>query len=340
MDRKNERTGMIDNRLRLILPIEKIEDRYSAQWWTWTLAALADHPEWNARVIGSPTPQSIRTGEFLDVYGTNLYKSDQLFKTLEVLEATHPQPATVVLYDAWYPGLEALAYVRDATGRDIRLVGVFHAGTYDPYDFLAQRGMARWGRKLERAWGIALDKILVATEFHRSLLVEHRQFEVRKIRLVPFPVFEDEERRARPKDRVVVFPHRLAPEKQPTEFEAVRDVYRETYPTDFNAEFVFTKTEGRTKSEYYDLLARSTVSFSSALQETFGIAIQESINMGAVPIVPDRLSYRDTVPDAYRYRSLQSAVRMIREALDGRLLPPPVQYRASIVPLLEEAFSR
>jgi len=330
---------VIDNRLRLILPIEKIEDRYSAQWWAWTLAALAAHPEWNARVIGSPTPQSIRTGEFLDVYGTNLYKSDQLFKTLEVLEATHPQPATVVLYDAWYPGLEALAYVREATGRDIRLVGVFHAGTYDPYDFLAQRGMARWGRKLERAWGIALDKILVATEFHRSLLVEHRQFQVSKIRLVPFPVFEDADRRARKKERIVVFPHRLAPEKRPEDFETIAAAYREYFPNDKTL-FVYTKKECRTKDEYYDLLSRSTVAFSSALQETFGIAIQEAINLGCVPVVPDRLSYPDTVPDLYRYRSLQSAVRMIREALDGRLPPPSVQYRASIEPLLEEAFSR
>lgn len=327
------------DRLRLILPIEKIEERYSAQWWTWTLAALAGHPEWGARIIGNPEPQRIHLGQFLDVYGTCLYKSDQLFQTIRVLEETQPRPATVVLYDAWYPGLEALAYIRDTTGRDLRIVGVLHAGTYDPYDFLAQQKLTYWARNLEKSWGKLLDKILVATEFHRSLLVENRGIDVRKIRLVKFPVFEDKDRRATTKGRIVVFPHRLAPEKQPEVFEAVQNYYFNTYGDNGTA-FVMTKRKCSSKEEYYNLLARSKVSFSSALQETFGIAMQESINLGCVPIVPDRLAYRDTIPPEYRYRSgsIQLAARMIHDALEGRLPPPPIEYRADITPLLEEAF--
>ena len=46
-------------------------------------------------------------------------------------------------------GLEMLAYVRDGLGLKFKIVGILHAGTYDPHDFLTQKGMASWGRPLE-----------------------------------------------------------------------------------------------------------------------------------------------------------------------------------------------
>ena len=53
---------------------------------------------------------------------------------------------------------------------------------------------------------------------------------------------------------------------------------------------------------------------STANHEFFGIAICEAIWAGAVPVVPDRLSYRDHVPESCRYQTLDDAVELIRAA--------------------------
>ena len=65
---------------------------------------------------------------------------------------------------------------------------------------------------------------------------------------------------------------------------------------------------------YWELLARMDVVVSTANHEFFGIAICEAIWAGAVPVVPDRLSYRDHVPESCRYQTLDDAVELIRAA--------------------------
>ena len=63
---------------------------------------------------------------------------------------------------------------------------------------------------------------------------------------------------------------------------------------------------------YWELLATMDVVVSTANHEFFGIAICEAIWAGAVPVVPDRLSYRDHVPESCRYQTLDDAVELIR----------------------------
>lgn len=48
--------------------------------------------------------------------------------------------------------------------------------------------------------------------------------------------------------------------------------------------------------EYRDLLLRSDVVVSTALHEYFGVAVVEAMAAGAVPLLPDRLSYPEIVP--------------------------------------------
>lgn len=329
---------MSEDRLNFILPIEPIEERYSAQWWQWTREALVDlglAPQ--VKIVGEYEPQEIRAGQFLDVYGTNLYKADQMQRLIALLATSGQQPATILVYDGWFPGIEAIAYIRDAMRRDIRLIGIFHAGTYDPHDFLTQSGMGRWADFLERSWMKIYDRVLVATDFHRNLLENTRTFYPNRIKVVPFPVYENEELRALPKKRAVVFPHRLAFEKQPTDFNCLAAEFREMYPGD-PARFFRAKDICKSKADYYHALATSRVSFSSALQETFGIAMQESVNLGCVPIVPDRLSYSELFPGTCKYRTIEEAARKVKAALDGAIGPPPPHFHADMRPILKEAF--
>jgi glycosyltransferase involved in cell wall biosynthesis len=62
---------------------------------------------------------------------------------------------------------------------------------------------------------------------------------------------------------------------------------------------------------YWRLLAQMDVVISTANHEFFGIAICEAIWAGAVPIVPDRLSYTEHIPQSCRYKSLDDAVGLV-----------------------------
>lgn len=54
-------------------------------------------------------------------------------------------------------------------------------------------------------------------------------------------------------------------------------------------------------------------------KETFGVAVVEAAAAGCIPVVPDNSAHPETVPfDELRYGTEAEAVRIVREALDGR----------------------
>ena len=56
-------------------------------------------------------------------------------------------------------------------------------------------------------------------------------------------------------------------------------------------------------AEYYRLLASSKIVFSANLQETLGISCYEGALVDAIPMVPDRLSYREMYNEQFKYPS-------------------------------------
>jgi hypothetical protein len=298
------------------VPIESLEERYSAQWNRWWPKAYSrnavqwmtiDPVEDGSRVIG--------TGEFLDVYGTNIYKTSQLYRILRMVKDKQIKDGDVLFFhDLWFPGLETLFYVRDAAGINFKIAGMLHAGTWDPHDFLTNKGMTRWARGLEECWLEGVDRVYVATDFHRSLLTKRcSQASYRKIVRTWFP-FELEPEWMHAKLNLITFPHRLAPEKQPWVFDRVRKELELQMPT---WRFVKTKEVCQTKQDYYWYLAHSRVAFSSALQETWGIAMQEAVVHDCVPIVPNRLSYVEIYPPVFRYKDDNQAVKFVKDAAEN-----------------------
>ena len=59
-----------------------------------------------------------------------------------------------------------------------------------------------------------------------------------------------------------------------------------------------------TRSAYLDLLGEVDIVVSAARNEFFGIAVVEAIAAGAVPVLPERLAYREVVPACYHGRVL------------------------------------
>jgi hypothetical protein len=99
-----------------------------------------------------------------------------------------------------------------------------------------------------------------------------------------------------PKRDLILFPHRIAPEKQ---VEIFRDL-KEQLP---QYEFVVCQDQQLTKNEYHNLLGESKIVFSANLQETLGISCYEGAIVDAIPMVPDRLSYTEMYYDGFKYPS-------------------------------------
>lgn len=289
-----------------IVPIEPMEERYSAQWLKWFYQYFNANMDIDVclsrydpcHFLETGKLVEITNGQFLDVTRTNVYKAMQLQKLCEDLGSGLIKDGDVLLFlDGWFPGLEMLAYIRDGLGRKVKFVGMFHAGTYDPNDFLTQRGMESWAQHMEMGWFNIFDKIIVATEYHKSLILKSRAVDPNKIKVIFFPMLTDW---VAPicveKEPIVVFPHRMAPEKQPDRFKLLAQY---TYPEELR--FVMTKDAVDTKQEYWELLSRSKFAVSFANQETWGIAMIEAVLSGCIPIVPDRCSYVELYPSIFRY---------------------------------------
>jgi glycosyltransferase involved in cell wall biosynthesis len=136
------------------------------------------------------------------------------------------------------------------------------------------------------------------------------------MRSVLAPAVPWEERR-----NLIVFPHRLAPEKAPWEFDQLATLVGRAdliWVKTRDASHASTVNDGySSKSAYYRLLAQAKVVVSTARQETFGIAMQEGIASGAWAVAPHRLSYPELIGEGegYLYRNLEEAAEQIVEAV-------------------------
>jgi hypothetical protein len=95
---------------------------------------------------------------------------------------------------------------------------------------------------------------------------------------------------------LILFPHRIAPEKQ---VEIFLDLA--THLPQY--EFVVCQDQQLTKNEYHNLLGEAKLVFSANLQETLGISCYEGALVDAIPMVPDRLSYSEMYYEGFKYPS-------------------------------------
>ena len=300
-----------------IVDIEAVDTRYTKQWKEHLPKQLAKHVKTDIRVIsGGETPQATTPGAFLNFGGTNVYKSKQLEIIGEMFCKGEIKDGDYFLYtDAWNPTVIQLKYMAELLGVDIRIGGLWHAGSYDPHDFLGRLiGDRYWVRHAEYSMFQCYDHNYFATDFHIRLFakgfakyantsidkwIEDNQKSEKIVRVGwPMEYLEDTmvPYMGMEKRNLVLFPHRVAPEKQP---EIFRDL-KEALP---DVEFVVCQDQELTKNEYHNLLGEAKIVFSANLQETLGISAYEGALVGAIPMVPNRLSYVEMYPNEFKYAS-------------------------------------
>lgn len=288
-----------------LVELEPVETRYTAQWKT-HLPTQMREAGLDVEVITGPAdaPQDTTPGAFLNFSGTNYWKSEQLKTISQMFADGKVQDGDYFLYtDAWNPTVLQLKYMAELLGVDIKIGGMWHAGSYDPADFLGRLiGNAKWVRLAEESMFNVFDNNFFATDFHIDLFLDSFPHVDRdKIHRVGWPMeyMEDtlfEYNIPANKMSMVLFPHRVAPEKQV-------DIFKDLGTSIPEAQFVVAQEKQLTKDEYHMLLSRSKIVFSANQQETLGISCYEGALVGAAPLVPNRLSYTEMYDSAFKYPS-------------------------------------
>jgi len=293
-----------------LVDLEAVETRYTGEWKT-HLPALLRKRGHNVQVLSGPEdiPKATTPGAFLNFGGTNIYKSSQveqmgrLFCNGSVHAGDH-----FIFTDAWHPGIINLKYMSELLQIPVTTHGLWHAGSYDPQDFLGRLiNDAPWVRHAEKSFFHAFDHNYFATQFHIELFCENllgytpaKELYDTKIVRTGWPMEYMEDTLVMYKNMkkrdLILFPHRIAPEKQ---VEIFRDL-KEHLP---QYEFVICQEQQLTKNEYHNLLGEAKMVFSANLQETLGISWYEGAIVDAIPMVPDRLSYSEMALDTFKYPS-------------------------------------
>ena len=297
-----------------IVDIEAVDTRYTKQWKEYLPKQLQRSTNVDVEVIsGGETPQATTPGAFLNFGGTNVYKSKQLETIGEMFCNGTVKDGDYFIYtDAWNPTVVQLRYMAELLGVNISIGGLWHAGSYDPQDFLGRLiGNKPWVRNAERSMFDCYDHNFFATQFHIDLFLqtfknkdnpkEFQQVNEDKIKRVGWPMeylaTSLDSYKNMPKEDIILFPHRVAPEKQ---VEIFRDL-KEQLP---QYEFIVCQEKELSKNEYHNLLGRAKMVFSANLQETLGISWYEGLLVDTIPMVPDRLSYSEMADTTFKYPSI------------------------------------
>ena len=320
-----------------LVDLEAVETRYTGQWKAHVPSLLrkAGH---HVQVIHGPTdiPSATTPGAFLNFGGTNIYKSSQVEQMGRLFCNGSVHPGDHFIFtDAWHPGIINLKYMSELLQIPVTIHALWHAGSYDPQDFLGRLiGNTPWVRHSEKAFFHAIDHNYFATEFHIKMFSENllgldtstiKESYIKEGKIVQtgwpmeymvdtLDMYKDME-----KKNIILFPHRIAPEKQ---VEIFRDL-KEHLP---QYEFVVCQDQQLTKNEYHNLLGEAKLVFSANLQETLGISWYEGAIVGAIPMMPDRLSYSEMALDTFKYPSEWTESYKAYEAHRPELCAKIIQY--------------
>jgi hypothetical protein len=296
-----------------IVDIEAVDSRYTGQWKTHVPALLREAGH-DVQVIEGPTdiPSATTPGAFLNFGGTNIYKSRQIEHIGRLFcEGSINAGDHFIFTDAWHPGIINLKYMSELLGIPVVTHGLWHAGSYDPQDFLGRLvGDKPWVRHAEKSFFYAFDHNYFATDFHinmfsknlfdANLSTKYGHKTSNKVIRSGWPMEYMEQTlepyKGMPKDDLILFPHRLAPEKQ-------LPIFRDLSQSLPQYQFIVCQEHNLTKDEYHRMLGQAKIVFSANLQETLGISCYEGAVVDTIPMVPDRLSYTEMYHDVFKYPS-------------------------------------
>lgn len=289
---------------------------------------------------------SIKTGSVLDANGRGYWAATQIAEFLKRYERGDFDHNNSVIYmdDFWTPGIEALAYAFELTGKPIPMFAMLHAQSVDIFDFTYP--MRKWMRHFEKGIGTLLEGIFVTSSClkdlcleagvgnHDNLFIAGLPYNSLMVTLQYFPETLPE------KKRQVVFSSRLDWEKNPLFFLQVAAKVKEIDPS---VHFVFTTSASeirsndpgiqaifesaggnfvefrvnQTKDQYYYTLLESQVQFNCAYQDFVSWTLLEALTCHCNPVYPHFRSFPEVLPVSKMYapQNVNDAARLVLDSL-------------------------
>lgn len=277
-----------------IVSLEPLETRYTAQWKKWFSEEFSNSID----ISGDTLSELSNSKNFLDPSQTNIWKSEQIIKISKMFKDNQIKSRDKFLFlDAWHYGIIAVKYMSKLLDIDVKIFGLWHAGSYDDWDLLGTSGLFQYFSSFEKSLFSCLDKSFVATEFHKEMILR-KYPKADNIIVTGFPYkFEHlDSYKDIKKENIIIFPHRLSDEKRPN---LLKEIESEIQKLGYR--IVFCQENKLSKDEYHRILASSKFCFSASLQETWGIGTFEGLYLNVVPIIPDALSYHEMYNDEFKY---------------------------------------
>lgn len=328
----------------IVVPIESLEERYTAQWYKNFPPAFAEH--FNVTVIdGKPLQETIKVGTFLDINSTVHYKMSQLQQIAALFDSGKIKQDTRFFFgDIEFWGLESVRLMADMNKIRIKVVGFLHAASYTVGDAFAIA--APYQRYTEIGWIAACDTVFVGSSYHKEAVIERRLepigagFLKERIEVSGNPMFAEDypEFPNLPKKQQVVLTNRFDQEKDPNLtldlFKRAKEAHpdwtfvvatgRKTFTSNepslialarqLEAEGVIEIRAGLTKYEYHKLLAESLVMVSHSPEENFGYCIAEACHYNCQPLLARNASHPYMVSplaDSNRYLFIGNSIRKL-----------------------------
>lgn len=327
------------------VPLEILEERYTASMDSLLRrgfnAAEIEFTTIGGRVLSS----KIELGAFLDFAGTNYFKSTQIQKISELFFKGVVKDGDVFFFsDLWFPGIDSIPYMSRLLGIDTKVIGVMHAGSWTPTDFVSTH-LRDYCKYIETGWFKFFDQVYVGSYHHKTEILTGLRETLptrdlgnikKRIYVTGLPFDYDyvlSFRTPNEKLRQVVFPHRFHWEKGADTF---LDMVEHVSSRDRGTRFVITSgrpgilpladkeeilnrykalkerlgsqlvyLSGLNKAEFYSILSQSRVVWSSAWQENFGYSVLEACTLGVTPVLVNRASYTEFYPTRYWYDTLE-----------------------------------
>ena len=293
-----------------VVDLESVPSRYTCEWKehlpSMLRAKIAEAGK-DIEVInisGGEDSIEATPGAFLNFQQTNIYKNNQLSEIARRFTNEIKAGDKFVFADAWHTGILQLKYMSELLGIPVEIHALWHAGSYDPQDFLGRLIKDKsWTYNTERALYHAVDYNWFATRFHADLFCDTLYptlKDYKGVHQTGWPMEYMPELFSKYdtsiKENIIVFPHRLAPEKQP-------EIFRDLAKSMPQFQFIVCQDNKLSKVEYHKLLSRAKLMWSANLQETLGISPFEGALLGVIPILPNRLSYSEMYESKYLYPS-------------------------------------
>ena len=317
------------------IPIEPLEERYSAQWYKLFPKKFKENGYEVIIIDGIPLTNRIITGTFLDINSTAHYKSTQLQQVSKLFYKSQIKNGDIFfIADIEFWGFEMIRYLSKLQNIDVKIYGFLHAGSYTSEDFMSP--MEDVGRWFEMGWIASCDKVFVGSNYHKEKFLKERinkhtynaySIDEKKIIVTGNPIDIDKMEKMVGKYRKknqVVLPNRFDWEKRPnisldickllkkrnpslkiiitTSSEKLRSnrKWLVDYAKLLEKEGVLEIKEGLSKKDYYKILAESKVMLSTTIEENFGYCVAESLVFNTYPVCENNYSHPELVENDKR----------------------------------------